>query len=163
MVFDKTGTLTEGRPQVVEIMTSGDPITETDMLRLVASAEASSEHPLAQAIVDRASDRGLALSPAEAFTAIPGHGAQARVDGKSVLVGNRKLMLDRSIALDGHGPHAASLEGAGRTVVYIAIDGRFAGLIAVADAIRPTARRAVEGRAAVGVQGAMLTGGNTAP
>ncbi|HKY83537.1 MAG TPA: heavy metal translocating P-type ATPase [Anaerolineales bacterium] len=162
IVFDKTGTLTEGRPQVVEIMTSGDPITETDMLRLVASAEASSEHPLAQAIVDRASDRGLALSPAEAFSAIPGHGAQARVDGKNVLVGNRKLMIDRNIALDGHGDHAASLEGAGRTVVYIAIDGRFAGLIAVADAIRPAARQAVEGLAAMGVQVAMLTGDNRA-
>jgi P-type Cu2+ transporter len=92
IIFDKTGTLTEGKPQVVEIAAAGNPLTETELLRLVASAEQSSEHPLAQAIVDKAKAQNLALEAATGFDAIPGHGMMAIVTGKRLLVGNRKLM-----------------------------------------------------------------------
>src|SRR5574341_383184 len=162
IIFDKTGTLTEGKPQVVEIVAAGNPLTESELLRLVASAEQSSEHPLAQAIVDKAKAQNLALETATGFEVIPGHGMKATVAGKTLLVGNRKLMRDNNIALDGHGEHAASLEGAGRTVVYAAADGKFAGLIAIADAVRPNAKLAVEKLTAMGVQVAMLTGDNRA-
>jgi P-type Cu2+ transporter len=162
IVFDKTGTLTEGKPQVVEIAAAGNPLTEAELLRLVGSAEQSSEHPLAQAIVDKAKAENLALETATGFEAIPGHGMMAIVAGKRLLVGNRKLMRDNKIALDGHGEHAASLEGAGRTVVYAAADGKFAGLIAIADAVRLNAKQAVEKLTAMGVQVAMLTGDNRA-
>ncbi|HEY4688325.1 MAG TPA: heavy metal translocating P-type ATPase [Anaerolineae bacterium] len=172
IIFDKTGTLTEGKPQVVEIVTrdqssaSGKAdhgsLTTDDLLRLVASAEQSSEHPLAQAIVDKAKAQDLTLETASGFEAIPGHGIKTTIAGKTLLVGNRKLMRDNNVALDGHGEHAASLEGAGRTVVYAAIDGKFAGLIAIADAVRPNAKLAVEKLTAMGVEVAMLTGDNRA-
>ncbi|MEN4098384.1 MAG: copper-translocating P-type ATPase [Anaerolineaceae bacterium] len=162
IIFDKTGTLTEGKPQVVEIMAAGNPLAEDDLLRLVASAEQSSEHPLAQAVVDKARAMNLALEAVEGFEAIPGHGLRANVAGKYLLVGNRKLMRDNSVSLDGHGEHAASLEGAGRTVIYAAFDGQFAGLIAIADAVRTNAKIAVEKLADMGVQVAMLTGDNRA-
>ncbi len=162
IIFDKTGTLTEGKPQVVEIMAAGNPLTQDELLHLVASAEQSSEHPLAQAVVDKAKALNLAIESVEGFEAIPGHGLKATVAGKTLLVGNRKLMNDNSITLDGHGDHAASLEGAGRTVIYAAIDGQFAGLIAIADAVRPNAKVAIEKLNAMGVQVAMLTGDNRA-
>jgi Cu+-exporting ATPase len=120
-------------------MATGNPLTEDELLRWVASAEQSSEHPLAQAIVDKAKAKNLVMEQTSGFEAIPGHGLKAIVAGKTLLVGNRKLMRDNNIALDGHGERAASLEGAGRTVIYAAIDGRFAGLIAIADAVRPNA------------------------
>ncbi len=162
IIFDKTGTLTEGKPQVVEIVATGYPLTEAELLGLVASAEQSSEHPLAQAIVDKAKSQNLNLESTTGFEAIPGHGMKAAVAGRTLLVGNRKLMRDNNIAFDGHGEHAASLEGAGRTVVYAATDGKFAGLIAIADAVRPNAKQAVEKLTAMGVQVAMLTGDNRA-
>ena len=162
IIFDKTGTLTEGKPQVVEIVAVGNPLTESDLLRLVASAEQSSEHPLAQAIVDKAKAQNLTLEPVTGFDAVPGHGLKATVSGKTMLVGNRKLMADNNLVLDGQGERAASLEGAGRTVIYAAVDGQFAGLIAIADAVRPNARQAVETLTAMGVQVAMLTGDNRA-
>lgn len=162
IIFDKTGTLTEGQPQVVEVMAAGNPLSQDELLRLVASAEQSSEHPLAQAVVDKAKAQKLALEATTGFEAIPGHGMKATVAGKTLLVGNRKLMRDNQIALDGHEEHAASLEGAGRTVVYAALDGQFAGLIAIADAVRPNAKLAVEKLTSMGVQVAMLTGDNRA-
>jgi Cu2+-exporting ATPase len=162
VIFDKTGTLTEGKPQVVEVMAAGNPFSKDELLRFVASAEQSSEHPLAQAVVDKAKELDLAIETSEGFEAIPGHGLKATVSGKTLLVGNRKLMKDNNIALDRHGEHAASLEGAGRTVIYAAVDGQFAGLIAIADGVRPNAKLAVEKLNAMGVQVAMLTGDNRA-
>ncbi len=162
IIFDKTGTLTEGKPQVVEVAAAGNLLSQDELLRLVASAEQSSEHPLAQAVVEKAKAQNLAMEAVEDFEAIPGHGLKATVAGKTLLVGNRKLMRDNHITQDGHGEHAASLEGAGRTVVYAAMDGQFAGLIAIADAVRPNARLAVEKLHAMGVQVAMLTGDNRA-
>jgi Cu2+-exporting ATPase len=163
IIFDKTGTLTEGKPQVVEIVTSDQSsVTSDDFLRLVASAEQSSEHPLAQAIVDKAKAQNLKIENTSGFEAIPGHGLKATVAGKTLLVGNRKLMRDNNISMDAMAERAASLEGAGRTVIYSAVEGKFAGLIAIADAVRPNAKAAVEKLTDMGVQVAMLTGDNRA-
>jgi Cu2+-exporting ATPase len=162
IIFDKTGTLTEGKPQVVEIVATGNPLTENELLRLVASAEQSSEHPLAQAIVDKAKAQNQKLEDATGFDAIPGHGMKANVAGKALLVGNRKLMRDNNIAMTDYEARGDALEGAGRTVVYAAADGKFAGMIAIADAVRPNAKLAVEKLTKMGVQVAMLTGDNRA-
>lgn len=161
IIFDKTGTLTVGQPKVVEVVLSG-ALPEAEVVRLVASAEQSSEHPLAQAVVDRAGEGQLSLSAASDFQAIPGHGLEATVDGRSVVVGNRKLMRDRTIDFSALSERATTLEGAGRTVVYAAVDGQAAGLIAIADAIRPNAAAAVEALKKLGIQVAMLTGDNRA-
>jgi Cu2+-exporting ATPase len=162
VIFDKTGTLTVGQPQVVEVVVTGNATSDVGLLSLVASAEQSSEHPLAQAVVAAARQRSLELSEPTAFEAVPGHGLRATVEGRSLLVGNRKLLRDSGVALDGLGERAASLEGTGRTVVYAAVDGRAAGIIAIADAIRPTAGQAVAELRRLGVQVAMLTGDNRA-
>ena len=162
IIFDKTGTLTEGKPRVVEVSAAGNPVDEAEFVRLVASAEQSSEHPLAQAVVDYARERGLSVSDPAAFEAVPGHGLRATVDGHTVLVGNRKLLRDSSVALNGLGERGAALEGAGRTVIYAALDGQPAGIIAIADAIRPNSRQAVADLTRLGIQVAMLTGDNRA-
>ena len=162
VIFDKTGTLTVGQPQVVDLVASANPVGEDELLRLAASAEASSEHPLAAAVVDAAKERGLALVDATDFQAVPGHGLEARVDGRTVLVGNAKLMRDRGIEFDGLGSRAAELEGAGRTVVRVAVDSDAAGLIAIADAVRPTAKETIDRLHNLGIQVAMLTGDNQA-
>ncbi|MBI2774228.1 MAG: heavy metal translocating P-type ATPase, partial [Chloroflexi bacterium] len=162
VIFDKTGTLTVGQPRVVEIVAAGNPLSEPELLRLVAAAESSSEHPLAVAVVDAAKQQGLDVPAATRFDSIPGHGLEAEVDGRAVVVGNRKLMRDRGIALDGLGERAAALEGAGRTVVYAAVDGAAAGIIAIADAVRPSAKEAIARLHVLGVQVAMLTGDDRA-
>lgn len=165
IIFDKTGTLTEGKPQVVEIVTSNQSSVNSntdEFLRLVASAEQSSEHPLAQAIVDKAKAQNQKLEDATGFDAIPGHGMKANVAGKTLLVGNRKLMRDNNIAMTDYEARGDELEGAGRTVVYAAMDGKFAGMIAIADAVRANAKLAVEKLTKMGVQVAMLTGDNRA-
>jgi len=162
IIFDKTGTLTEGKPQVLEVVASGNPLTQDELLRFVASAEQFSEHPLAQAIVEKAKRQGLVLQATTDFEAIPGHGIKAAIADKTLLVGNRKLMQQHKVSLDGFGERAASLEGAGRTVVYAALDGRFAGMIAVADAVRQNAKLAIDRLSSIGVQVAMLTGDNRA-
>ncbi len=162
IIFDKTGTLTEGKPQVVEIVAVGNPLTQDELLQLVASAEQSSEHPLAQAIVDKAKAQNQKLEDATGFDAIPGHGMKAKVAGKTLLVGNRKLMRDNNIAMNEYEERGDTLEGAGRTVVYAAADGKFAGMLAIADAVRPNAKLAVEKLTKMGVQVAMLTGDNRA-
>lgn len=162
VIFDKTGTLTEGKPQVVEVVAAGNPVSEKELLQFVASAEQLSEHPLAQAIIDKAKAEGLTLENATNFEAIPGHGLKAQVVGKTLLVGNRKLLRDNNITLDGYDERAASLEGSGRTVTYSAIDGKFAGMIAIADAVRANAKLAVEKLTSMGIEVAMLTGDNRA-
>jgi len=162
IVFDKTGTLTVGQPRVVEVVTTGSSVSENDLIRWVAAAEQSSEHPLAQAVVDYARDRNLVLPGSSEFKAIPGHGLRAVVDGHRVLIGNRKLMRDQQIASDALEEKASNLEGAGRTVVYTAIDGKAAGIIAIADAIRPTSKQAVAELRQLGIQVAMLSGDNRA-
>jgi P-type Cu2+ transporter len=159
VVFDKTGTLTRGEPEVVAIEIANG-IGEDDLLRLVASAEAESEHPLAEAIVRAAQARSLELAHAESFEAVPGHGARAVVAGRSLEIGNARLLELDNISLDGLGEKADALAADGRTVVHVAIDRRAAALIAIADAPRETAREAVAALAGQGVRAVMLTGDN---
>jgi len=160
IIFDKTGTLTIGQPQVVEIVADGNPVTDKELLRLVASLEQSSEHPLAQAVIEKAKADGVSLSTPSNFEAIPGQGARATVDGRAVLAGNRKLMDENRIALAGVNERARALEQKGNTVVYAALDGSPGGLIAIADAIRPNAKHAIDRLVALGIDVAMLTGDN---
>jgi Cu2+-exporting ATPase len=144
----------------VEVATSANPVSEDELLGLLASAESGSEHPLAQAVVDYAKVQEIPINPAKNFQAIPGHGAEAMVDGRNVLFGNRKLMADRGIPLGDLGKTAQQMEGAGRTTVYVAVDNELAGLVAIADAVRPSAKRAVRFLQNMGIEVAMLTGDN---
>ena len=162
VIFDKTGTLTVGQPRVVELVGAGNPVADDELLRLAASAEAGSEHPLAQAVIDAAKERGLTLADATGFVAIPGHGLQATIEGRTVLVGNARLMRDRDVDFGGLGSRADELEGAGRTVVRVSVDGEAGGLIAIADAVRPSAKETIDRLHNLGIQVAMLTGDNRA-
>ncbi len=159
VVFDKTGTLTRGEPELVAIET-GDGIGEDELLRVVASAEAESEHPLAQAIVKAARERSLSLARPQSFEAVPGHGARAVVAGRQLEIGNARLLKLDHVKLDGFGRKAETLAEEGRTVVHVAIDGQAAAVLAIADAPRTTAREAVAALAEQGVRAVMLTGDN---
>ena len=158
VVLDKTGTLTLGKPSVTDVLTAG--ADEREVLRLAASAERGSEHPLGEAIVGRAQELGLALAEATEFAAVPGHGIQARIDGHALLLGNRKLMADRAVALDGLGERAEQLSAQGKTPMYVAVDGRMAGVIAVADTVRPESKEAVARLHQLGLEVVLLTGDN---
>ena len=157
VVFDKTGTLTRGRPEVVAVATADD-IDEPDLLRLVAAAERDSEHPLARAIVAAARARHLEPPAVDSFRAVPGEGAVATVEGKRVAVGNARLLDREGITLNGLAERAAELAGEGRTTVQVAVDGRAAAVIAIADAVRASSRDAVESLRTLGVRAVMLTG-----
>ncbi len=157
IVFDKTGTLTRGEPAVTDVF-PGDGITAEALLQLAASAEKPSEHPLGQAIVRHAADRKLSTSTVTGFKAIAGQGIQASISGKTILAGNHKLMEESGIALDRFAEKAASLSGEGKTPMFIAIDGQAAGIIAVADVVKPTSRAAIEALHALGIKTIMMTG-----
>lgn len=159
IVFDKTGTLTVGKPTVTDIIAT-DGTTEEDLLALTASAETRSEHPLAAPIVEAAQERHLAVSEPAHFDAVTGAGVVATVAGHRVLVGNPRLMAEHNIALDGLRESADRLAEDGKTPLYIGIDDRPAGVIAVADTVRPEAADAIAGLHAVGVQSVMITGDN---
>ena len=162
IVLDKTGTLTEGRPQLTDIVVAdGAGVSENELLTLVAAAEAGSEHPLATAITQGAKDRNLALEPSSDFEALSGRGLSAMVAGRKLLVGNRRLLDEQQVALSPSlEQQAASLAEAGRTPMFVAVDGRIAGLVAVADTIKPTARQTIEQLKARGVEPVMITGDN---
>ncbi|MBV9808494.1 MAG: HAD-IC family P-type ATPase, partial [Solirubrobacterales bacterium] len=157
VIFDKTGTLTRGQPEVVAV-TTANGIDQSELLRLVAAVERESEHPLAQAIVDAAGARHLDPPAAASFQAVPGEGAIATVEGKRVAVGTARLLNREGISLDGLANQAAELAGEGRTTVRVALDGRAAGVIAIADAARDTSPAAVSALRELGVQAVMLTG-----
>jgi len=161
VIFDKTGTLTKGEPEVVEVAVNGN-VSEDELLSLVASAEKKSEHPLAQAIVKAAQKKNLQLPETYHFEAVPGHGLKAHVGDKTVMIGNRKLLNDNGIALVGLGAKADEMASGGRTVIHVAIENQAAGLIAVADAPRESARDAVNQLRALGIEPVMLTGDNRA-
>ena len=158
VVLDKTGTLTEGKPQLTAVVAQG--IDENELLRLAASAEGGSEHPLAQAIVEGARARSIAVPASESFVSVAGMGLEATVDGRKVLVGNRKLMEDRGLSLDGLLAKAADLAEQGNTPMYVAVDGNLAGIVAVADTIKPTARRTIERLKELAIEPVMMTGDN---
>ncbi|MHA2427681.1 MAG: copper-translocating P-type ATPase, partial [Candidatus Hermodarchaeia archaeon] len=160
VIFDKTGTLTKGEPEVVQVVARPNPVDEGELIRLLASAEAASEHPLAQAVVDYAKANGAKLSKALDFKAILGRGAQATVDNHRLVFGNRQLMDEQGIALGELGDAAKELEGAGRTVIHVGIDGEISGVIAIADAVRPSAIAAIQRLKEMGIEVAMLTGDN---
>jgi P-type Cu2+ transporter len=164
VIFDKTGTLTLGQPKVVEIVTTKDGISEDQLLHLVASVEKGSEHPMAQAILQKAQETKMVTTNDDVanFDSITGHGVSATVNGRRVLIGNQKLMRDRQIAaitaeVDNR---AEELQGAGRTVILAAVDGQLQGAFAVADTVRPSSAEAVRRLTSMGIQVAMLTGDN---
>jgi P-type Cu2+ transporter len=162
VIFDKTGTLTLGQPKVVEIVTAKDGISESELLHLVASVEQGSEHPMAQAILEKAHETKTTLNDVANFDAITGHGICAMVDGRKVLIGNRKLMHDKQIVITEVDGRAAALQGAGQTVIFAGVDGRLQGAFSVADAVRASSSEAVRHLTSVGIQVAMLTGDNRA-
>jgi P-type Cu2+ transporter len=156
VVFDKTGTLTEGRPSVTDVIPASGA-APVEILRLAAAADGQSEHPIGIAVVEAARTRGLAVEPPSRFEAVPGHGVQAAVGGRTVLVGNRRLLARGGVtpALDGE---AERLRAEGKTALYVAVDGRMLGLIAVADRLRPTAASAVAALRGLGIRVLILTG-----
>jgi P-type Cu+ transporter len=161
VVLDKTGTVTEGRPTVTDVVLApGSARTAEDLLRLVASLEASSEHPLADAVVRHAKDRGLPLAPSESFQSVTGRGAVGVVSGSAMAVGNPTLMADYAIKVDPLRAEAERLAGEGKTPMYVAIDGELAGLLAVADPIKPTSREAIARLKKMGLSVVLLTGDN---
>jgi len=157
VVVDKTGTLTEGRPMLQAVETAGDTDEQT-LLCLAAAVEATSEHPLAAAIVAGARARNAQPAEARDFESITGQGVTARVDGRRVAVGNRKLMAAEGADEESLGERAEALRGEGQTVMFVAVDGRAAGLIGVADPIKETTPDAIERLHRAGVEVMMLTG-----
>jgi len=156
VVFDKTGTLTKGEPSVTDIIAED----QNEVLRLAAIAEQGSEHPLGEAIVRGAKERGLVVTRAESFEAVPGHGIKVVVGGKAVLVGNRRLMEANSISVAQYEQQIQALEVQGKTAMPVAVNGAISGIIAVADTLKPNAVEAVKELKAIGVETIMLTGDN---
>jgi Cu+-exporting ATPase len=160
VVLDKTGTVTAGRPAVTDVVLApGSPRSADDLLRFTASLETSSEHPLADAIVRHArEDRGLALDPVDGFQSMTGRGAIGMVAGSALAVGNETLMNEYAVHVDPLREAAERLAGEGKTAVYVSIDGALAGLLAVADPVKPTSRAAVERMKKMGLDVVLLTG-----
>ena len=172
IVLDKTGTITQGQPAVTDILDFRLPIADSTpeqskiqnpkskILQLAASAERGSEHPLGEAMVRSARERGLELSQPQHFNAIPGHGIEAQVDGVQVLIGNAKLMRDRDLSPDEDAARVLAEDG--KTPMFVALDGKFAGIIAVADPIKDSSREAIQKLHELGLEVAMMTGDNRA-
>ena len=159
VVLDKTGTVTEGKPALTDLLpVSGT--TELELLRWAASIERSSEHPLASAVVAAAVSRKINIAEATGFQSLTGRGVEAQVEGHGVLLGNAALLQERTISIDLLTVEAARLSGEGKTVLFVAVDGRLAGALAVADPIKATAAEAVARLKAMGIQVTMLTGDN---
>jgi Cu+-exporting ATPase len=159
VVMDKTGTLTKGEPSVTDIV-QWDSFTKEEILRYAASAEKGSEHPLGEAIVNRAKEENIPLISPENFRAIVGHGIEATINGRLLLMGNAKLMKDKGIALNGLGKKAEELSNEGKTPMFVAIDQSPAGIIAVADTLKLNSKEAVNALHKMGIEVAMITGDN---
>jgi Cu2+-exporting ATPase len=160
VVMDKTGTLTKGEPEVTDIVADGLP--EREVVRLAAAVERESEHPLAEAVVKHADSLAIPSTHAEGFANMPGYGALAKVDGRAVAVGNTRLMDKEGIDRGALASRGEEMTSSGRTVVWVAVDGRAAALIGIADAPRPTSAAAVAALTEAGVEVVMLTGDNEA-
>ena len=158
VVVDKTGTLTEGRPALTGVETVG--LSESDLLSAVAALEAQSEHPLARAIVEGAAERGIAPAAATGFASTTGKGVVAMVNGQRVAVGNEAMMAVEGADAEQLAKAAGARRGKGETVMFVAIDGRLAGFVAVADRIKPTTPKAIRALHADGLRIVMLTGDN---
>jgi Cu+-exporting ATPase len=159
VVLDKTGTITKGEPEVTNIITTKN-FQEDELLRLAGSAERGSEHPLGEAIVNGAKEKGLTLSDATEFNAIPGHGIEVKVDEKQVHIGNKKLMQKQNIVFESLVKQMEELEGQGKTAMIMAVDGELAGIIAVADTVKETSAGAIAKLKEMGIEVAMITGDN---
>lgn len=159
IVFDKTGTITEGKPKVTDIVTVTG-VDDNYLLQLAASAEKGSEHPLGEAIVKGAEEKGLDFKKVESFKAIPGHGIQVTIDGNNILLGNRKLMVENGISLAELEDTSHRLATEGKTPMYASIEGKLAGIIAVADTVKNSSKKAIEKLHSMGIEVAMLTGDN---
>lgn len=157
VVFDKTGTLTAGKPAVTDLVPA-DGAAEADLLAAAARADQPSQHPLATAIVEAARQRGIDVTPPQRFDSIPGHGVQAVVDGRDLLIGNLRLMRRENVAVDGLTASAAALAADGKTAMYVARDGAALGVVAVADPVRESAATAISVLHRAGVRTVMLTG-----
>jgi len=161
VVLDKTGTITKGKPELTDIAIGEQSSVSSDqLLKLAASVEKVSEHPLAQAIVEGAQARKLELAEVKDFEAIPGHGVSAKVDGRSVLIGNLKLMNRENIALGSLEEKSKSLADDGKTPMFIALDGKAAGIIAVADTVKEDSVEAIKALQGLGIEAVMITGDN---
>ena len=161
VVLDKTGTITKGKPELTDIVLADQSIVKDDeLLRLASSVEKVSEHPLAQAIVEGAQARKLELAEVKDFEAIPGHGVSAKVEGKNILIGNLKLMNRENIALGSLEEKSKFLADDGKTPMFIALDGKAAGIIAVADTVKEDSSEAVKALQALGIEVVMITGDN---
>jgi len=158
VVFDKTGTITEGKPKVTDIVVK-ESITEEELLILAASAERGSEHPLGEAIVKAAQERRLDFKEVSNFMAIPGHGIVVTIEDKALLLGNKKLMLEKNVAIDME-EESNNLANGGKTPMYIAINNQLVGIIAVADVVKEHSKRAIEKLHRMGIEVAMITGDN---
>ena len=158
IVFDKTGTITEGKPKVTDIICQG--IKEEEVLALAASAEKGSEHPLGEAIVKEAEDKNLELKKIEDFKAVPGHGIEVTIEGKDILLGNKKLMIENNIDIESLHAESDKLAAKGKTPMYIAINNKLSGIIAVADTVKENSKAAIEELKKMNVKVAMITGDN---
>jgi Cu+-exporting ATPase len=159
IILDKTGTLTQGKPMVTDIVTTPD-FREEELLMMAASAERGSEHPLGESIVNAAKEKNLTLADVTEFNAIPGHGIEAKVNGRKVLLGNLKLMQERKLSLAGLEEKAIQFSNEGKTPMFLGIDGRAAGIVAVADTLKPNSKEAVRELHRLGLEVVMLTGDN---
>jgi Cu+-exporting ATPase len=158
IVIDKTGTLTRGEPTVTNVLL--DTLSEQELLFLAGSAEKGSEHPLGGAIVRRAIEKGISLEQADIFEALPGHGIRAVMNGREIILGNERLMSDRKIDFNNLLLDAEKLSAHGKTPMFVAVDGKASGIIAVADTVKEHSKEAVAGLKALGLEVVMLTGDN---
>jgi Cu+-exporting ATPase len=159
IVFDKTGTITEGRPEVTDVLTT-NIIDRNRLLQIAASAEKGSEHPLGEAIVRGAKKQKLDIIKIDRFEAIPGHGIEVSLEGKTIHLGNRKLMLEKHVNLTTLEADSDRLASEGKTPMYIAIDNKLAGIIAVADVVKESSAKAIKKLHDMGIEVAMITGDN---
>jgi Cu+-exporting ATPase len=159
IVLDKTGTITAGRPSITEIVTTAS-FLESDLLRIAAALERSSEHPLGDAVVRRAREKGIALPQAESFESLPGRGITGIVEGHALLIGNPALLRDYSISVESLAKDAEPISAQGRTPLWVAIDGALAGIVAVADTVKPTSAEAIRRFHREKLRVVMLTGDN---
>jgi len=159
VVLDKTGTITKGKPELTDVAVTGAWLAD-DLLRLVAAVERSSEHPLAEAIVEGAKARNLVLADPTAFEAVPGHGVLATVEAHKLAIGNLKLMQREGIALGALESQAAELADHGKTPMYVAVDGQAAGIVAVADTVKADSAEAIAALHRMGIEVVMITGDN---
>lgn len=159
VVLDKTGTITKGEPDVTDIVTFGK-FSEDELLQVAASAEKGSEHPLGEAIINGAKEKGLQLQDAQDFIAIPGHGIQVSISDQKVFIGNKKLMLKNNIDIGAALSRMELLEGEGKTAMLIAVNDSLAGIIAVADTVKETSAKAIKHLKNMGIEVIMITGDN---